>query len=187
MLDTLSYVLSLIGILYTGIEIIGTIIKGTSSFYNLMKFLIRFLFRKNRYYRNFRGLRIEYWLDRSKIVADKQRARFSVQIENVSQSSFSQIMFFFKLPKSMKIIRPKNIIEEELRDGQTVKYVDKIDELGLRGAVKRQYELSYEGKDLFVHMKITPFIVATKEINGKKESLGPEQLKGLSLKVKRKP
>jgi hypothetical protein len=85
----------------------------------------------------------------------------------------------------MRIIRPKNMIAEELKDNQ-IKYVDKLGELGFGCAVRRQYEFSYEGEELSVHMEITPFIVVTKEVNGKKERLGPEQLKKLSLKVKRK-
>lgn len=185
MWNVVSQIFSVLGILYTIIELIQVMIKRTSSLLSVMRFLLRFFLRRNRFYHNFRGLRIEYWFDRPRIVADEQRARFNVLIENVSRSSFSNVIFFFKLPRSMRMIRPMNIITEELKDDQ-IKYVDKLGELGLRCAVKRQYEFSYEGKELFVHMEITPFIVVTKKVDGEEERLEPEQLKKLSLKVKRK-
>jgi hypothetical protein len=186
MWEILAYIFSVLGMFFTVLEIVTTVIKGTSLLAELIRFIRRYVLRRNKYYRNFKGLRIEYWLDHPKIVADEQRAKFNVQIENVSESHFSEVLFFFKLPKYMEMTAPKNIIKENLRNGQTTKYLDKIGELSRKSAIRRQYELSYEGKDLFVQMEITPYIVATKEINEKRESIGPQQLKELSLEVKRK-
>jgi hypothetical protein len=128
-------------------------------------------------------LRIEYWLEQSKIVAYEQRAKLNVQIENVSQSSFSEITFSLDVAKSLKLIRPGNLVIEELRDGQSVRYADRNEQLDIGNLVKRQYELSYEGQELSVHSEIIPHIVATKETDGSKEDIGPEELKRLSLKV----
>lgn len=183
----LMYIFSILGICSTALEIMVTVIKRTSLLVELTKFLLRYIFRRNRYYRNFNGLRIEYWLDNSKIVADEERARFNVQIENVSRSLFSEILFSIRLPRYMKMTTPRNIIRENLKDEQTVTFLDKINELNPKDVIRRSYELSCEGKELFVHLEITPYITAIKEINGTKERVGPIRLKGLSLKVRRKP
>jgi hypothetical protein len=186
MWEIVTYVLSAIGIVYTVTEALGAVIKRASSFIDLLGFLYRYIVRRNRYYRNFRGLRIEYWMKHPRIIAEEQMAKFNVQIENISQSHFKELRFYFDLPNTMKMVHPGDLFMEELEGGQEVRYTDMENDLSIGDLIRRQYEFSYEGHEISVDMEIVPFIIARKEIDGKMEGVGPEQLHRLSLRVKRK-